>query len=426
MNNHSANIISGKKAHNNNIVNLILTDIKKKKRKSKKPPQPQEEEKQPLPPLKLEDVSRVVRPSQFAPTNVITVNPAGAAQPTMFDVAKSQQLNAYENAKESVKSQVQDLRLSTAPLIDVYQSSGRPEVASKILDWLDGIEQSVINDDAPPEPPQELYQETASQSSRTYSPSDFTGFSSLSSGVSGQRYSEVAPSEVQDEVQVTELQGNNPIENSPRPDNNNFVMPISYEPKIAKEDFIKALLKKEQDKILKKMVQYVNKMPEDPEELLQYEEKVLTPLMEKYNNIKKEEEMITPVKKLEFTTPVSVKKEEGDEAQQQPMETPEESLYRKFRDDYTRVLDSFFVPEGAMSNYSSPEYKTAKSNLNKFMAKYGQVYRKVLNTEEDQNKLMKILARENIHKNSFMKLSDKLLAKLAGMKDIRDVFGLYE
>lgn len=130
------------KGDHNNILNLVIDSLvkhKRRKRKPKKEPEPQIPQ-----PETLEEVAQSIPPARYVPTNVITVNPAGAPTPTMFDVFKQQQLNAYENMREAMRNEFEDLKMNAEQQIRSFASRGRTAEAQAMSDALSEIE-SIIS-----------------------------------------------------------------------------------------------------------------------------------------------------------------------------------------------------------------------------------------------------------------------------------------
>ena len=166
------------KSHNNQIINIIMQNaLKKKKRNKKNKPEPQEEP-QPEPDT-LENAAKRIPPNLYPPTNVITINPAGISQtPTMFDVQRQQQLNAYDNIKETLKHEMASMRMDLA---NYRQNGGEPVTVQQMEELLKQFEMAFSNQ----QPPESLsaltdpenYQEYDQQSmmSENYSPESMMG-----------------------------------------------------------------------------------------------------------------------------------------------------------------------------------------------------------------------------------------------------------
>lgn len=128
------------KNNNKQVVNLVLSDLlrrhKKKKRKHAQSTQPRPEgvQSSQLPqPETLDIVAKRIPPNIFPPTNVITVNPAGLPTPTMFDVQRQQQLNAYDNLRDSLHHEISNLRMDLANYVN---NGGDPATAQQMDSWL--------------------------------------------------------------------------------------------------------------------------------------------------------------------------------------------------------------------------------------------------------------------------------------------------
>lgn len=131
------------KSHNNQIINIIMQNALKKKKKTKKNKPPPQEEQQPMPePDTLENAAKRIPPNLYPPTNVITINPAGLPTPTMFDVQKQQQLNAYDNIKEMLRHEMASMRMDLA---NYTQNGGDPTTAQQIDTWLQQSEAAFAN-----------------------------------------------------------------------------------------------------------------------------------------------------------------------------------------------------------------------------------------------------------------------------------------
>lgn len=130
--------IKGSK-NNQQIINIIVDSLRKKKKKRSKQ-KPVEEPQQP--PMTLDEIASTMKPAQYAPTNVVTVNPYNLPQPTMFDVFKQQELNAYMNRMEQARNDLADVRMNSEPMIQSLFASGRQEEAQQLSDSISQMEQS--------------------------------------------------------------------------------------------------------------------------------------------------------------------------------------------------------------------------------------------------------------------------------------------
>ena len=157
MENHNAI-----KGHHNNILNLVIDSLVKHKRRHKKKHQDPEQ----IPPEQeqtLDEVAQSLPPAPYVPTNVITVNPAGAPTPTMFDVFKQQQLHAYENMQDMLRNELHDLKMNAEPQIQSWINTGHTQHAQSLSDSISQLE-SLVNNDTQTSPPPSVYDEYAQTS----------------------------------------------------------------------------------------------------------------------------------------------------------------------------------------------------------------------------------------------------------------------
>lgn len=130
-----------KNSDKNTIINLILSAHKQKRKKRKQVTNnvATTQEQITTPPT-LQEIASRLPPAPYAPTNVVTVNPANYPVPTMFDVQRQQQLNAYMNMQDNLRNEIEDLRFNAEPQISELISSGRMQDAETMTNAINQLE----------------------------------------------------------------------------------------------------------------------------------------------------------------------------------------------------------------------------------------------------------------------------------------------
>lgn len=135
-------IKAGKQSNNKQYINIIIDSLRKKKRRAKKPAPPPDREAHTSEPdreLTIDDIAQTVKPQMFYPTNVITVNPYGAKEPTMFDLSRQNELNTIMNQQETMRNTLEDMKMNMEPMIKRLIQAGMPQKAESIAQSLTGL-----------------------------------------------------------------------------------------------------------------------------------------------------------------------------------------------------------------------------------------------------------------------------------------------
>ena len=131
---------------NKQVINLYLADLlrgRKRKKLAKRPKSDSDRQSEQPQPENLQLAMQRIRPAAYYPTNVIVSNPNNATTPSMFDIQKQSQANAYDNIRSSLSREIDDLR---AQLQQFVNNGGNEEQANEIASLISKYQSTLESD----------------------------------------------------------------------------------------------------------------------------------------------------------------------------------------------------------------------------------------------------------------------------------------
>ena len=421
---HSTSTIKGTKAHNNHIINIIMADMLKKKRKQKKKNSisPEEElaAKQQAE-QQAEQQQQALQPSQpapyigFSPKTVVNIPPENNL-PSFEDVQRSNEVYARQSMLNNIQNDMTDVKDTIANLSSLPGNEQQIEILTQMHDALKNLmEQNQPPVNVPPVPPNQQSigaPDMDGSSSISFNPSDLESVSSDSTNPV--KAYEISPSGERTKIKVRD---NSLYESSPIQDYSE-AMDQAFETGQVSPEVIEKLIAtpmtQSQRQELGMMAQQVNKYLDAQEastsstplmtdsfisQLLTAPKKeklaYLSPFSQKFTEVKPSVSYKQTPKKLDYK-----KQDENSE---------EYDLNEKFIADYKTVLKNFELPEGTRLDYSSKDYRNAKKNIRDFFLKYTEYYDRFISDEDDKEKLQEMHFSKFPRKNTFIKLTEKVL-----------------